>query len=76
MVVGQTANYLRPHGYLSDIAWLWLVALVVGAVFSWAAVTCARMAVRYREPPPRARAALAWTPLIRRREGSRERGAR
>ncbi len=39
--VGATLNYLRPGGYVADIAWLWALSLMTSVVMAAVAGVCA-----------------------------------
>jgi phosphodiesterase/alkaline phosphatase D-like protein/membrane-associated phospholipid phosphatase len=63
---GATFNYLRPGGYLAEIAWILAVALVLVVVFAAMGIVLAVSAVRPAGPLPSARRVLQATEALER----------
>jgi phosphohistidine swiveling domain-containing protein len=76
LLVGQTGNFLREHGYLNGIAWLWALSLLVSGTFLVLAWWCLTTAITHPRQPERARAVFLTTPLARRPAEARGRGRR
>ncbi|MEN9504727.1 MAG: hypothetical protein RI958_653, partial [Actinomycetota bacterium] len=51
VAIGSTLNYAREDGYLSDIAWLVTVALLVAIILVSLGLVAAATAVRWPDPP-------------------------
>lgn len=71
LLPGATFNYLRPDGYLSDIAWIWAVSLVSVVLFAALGALVAVATIRYHQLPPVLLPLLARTPLLRSRRSLR-----
>jgi pyruvate,water dikinase len=76
LVIGQTGNFLREHGYLNGIAWLWALSLLVSGTFIVLAWWCATTVATYPRQPERARAVFMTTPLAKRPAEARGHGHR
>ena len=61
--IGAFLNYTRVGGYVSDIAWLLALALVLTAAFGFAAGVSTALWLRWSDPPPSLRATAIRTPL-------------
>jgi membrane-associated phospholipid phosphatase len=61
--IGAFLNYTRVGGYVSDIAWLLALALVLAAAFGFAAGISTALWLRWSDPPPWLRATASRTPL-------------
>ncbi len=57
--VGATANYLRPDGYVSGIAWLWAVAMLTSALLLCVTALCLAVVVTWPRVPR-----MAWSLLL------------
>ena len=51
IAVGATANYLRPGGYVSDIAWLWALAMLTSVLLLSVAALCLAVVVTWPRIP-------------------------
>lgn len=76
VAIGTTANFLRPGGYVSDIAWLWGASLVVVVASAYVAVACLLVAGRSVGISTWAWPVLLATPMVDRRDGTGEDAAR
>lgn len=65
LVPGAIANYLRPGGYVSEIAWILALAALAVTVFGIVGATLAVAALREEGPPPWVRPLLLALPLLR-----------
>ena len=63
--IGSLLNYTRPGGYVSDIAWLLALALLLAVVFVLAAGLSAALWLRWSDPPAWLWAAAMRTRLAR-----------
>ena len=70
--IGAFLNYTRVGGYVSDIAWLLALALVLAAAFGFAAGVSAALWLRWSDPPPWLRAAASRTRLAGAPTGDRD----
>jgi membrane-associated phospholipid phosphatase/phosphodiesterase/alkaline phosphatase D-like protein len=66
LLPGATFNYLRPGGYLAEIAWILAVALVLVVAFVALGVVLAVSAVRPTGPLPSGRRVLQATEALQR----------
>lgn len=66
VLLGATFNYLRPGGYVADIAWLWALSLLSAATLALLAAVSLGLWWAWPDPPRWAQAALLLTPLARR----------
>ncbi len=67
VLIGATANYLRPGGYSAEIAWILAISLILAAVFAAVGVFTGLVAYRWQSLEPRwqrlaARGALGAPP--------------
>jgi len=65
IAVGSLLNYTRAGGYVSDIAWLLALALLVAAAFVSGAVLSGALWMRWSDPPAWLRTAAMRTRLAR-----------
>jgi len=72
--IGAFLNYTRVGGYVSDIAWLLALALVLTAAFGFAAGVSTALWLRWSDPPPWLRATASRTPLAGAPNGSGDSG--
>ena len=70
--IGALLNYTRVGGYVSDIAWLLALALVLAVAFGFAAGVSTALWLRWSDPPPWLRATATRTRLARARTGDDE----
>jgi membrane-associated phospholipid phosphatase len=63
LAYGATANYFRDGGYLSDVAWLWAMAMLAAMLFAIAGLTAMAIAIRWPVPPPWTLGILVRGPL-------------
>lgn len=61
VLIGATANYLRPGGYSAEIAWILAISLILAAVFAAVGVFTGLVAYRWQSLGPR------WKRLAARR---------
>jgi membrane-associated phospholipid phosphatase len=65
LLPGAVANYLRPGGYVAEIAWILALAVLAVTVFAVVGATLAVAALREDGPPPWVRPLLLALPLLR-----------
>jgi membrane-associated phospholipid phosphatase len=65
VVIGSSYNYLREAGYVAGVAWLWGVAVVLGALLSVIGLLSLRMFVSWPAPSRGVITLLVHTPLGR-----------
>jgi membrane-associated phospholipid phosphatase len=65
VVVGSSYNYLREAGYVAGVAWLWGVAVLLGALLSVIGLLSLRMFVSWPAPSRGVIRLLVNTPLGR-----------
>jgi membrane-associated phospholipid phosphatase len=70
--IGAFLNYTRVGGYVSDIAWLLALALVLAAAFGFAAGVSTALWLRWSDPPPWLRATANRTRLAGAPPGDRD----
>jgi membrane-associated phospholipid phosphatase len=61
--IGALLNYTRVGGYVSDIAWLLALALVLAVAFGFAAGVSTALWLRWSDPPPWLQATASRTRL-------------
>ncbi|HSL59253.1 MAG TPA: alkaline phosphatase D family protein [Acidimicrobiales bacterium] len=70
VAIGATANYIRPGGYVSDIAWLWATSLLAAAALAGSGVVCLALAATWPSPPTWSHGVLVATPIGRHPTGT------
>jgi membrane-associated phospholipid phosphatase len=65
LVPGALLNYLRPGGYVAEIAWILVMAVLGVVVFGYAGTALAAAALRADSPPAWVRPLLLALPLLR-----------
>jgi hypothetical protein len=64
VLVGAGANYLRPGGYVSEIAWLLALSVILGGLFAATGLVLMLVAARGPRVPAAVRRAVARVPIL------------
>jgi len=65
VLVGSIGNYVRPDGYLSEIAWILAIALACSLAFGWVGVLLVLLGHQWPSPSDRVLRLARRTPFVR-----------